>query len=150
MDNESGTASEHGGSVEPADRASIAKARAQTPVQRGEIYELRDPVAEVTYREPTMKAIVAHADRLDASRIVAIGPDGSSTPIHRVGNGWERQPTLRPQPPAPEHAVADEPTPKAGAKDAGRSEAAAAREQAERLLAARVAELDAALQERYP
>jgi hypothetical protein len=149
MDNESGTATEHGGSVEPADRASIAKARAQTPVPRGETYELRDPFAEVTYREPTMKAIVAHADRLDASRIVAVGPDGSRTPIHRVGNGWERQPTLRPQPPAPEQAVADEPAPKAGAKDAGRSETAASREQAERLLAARVAELDSALQERY-
>ncbi|MCK7497167.1 MAG: DUF1173 domain-containing protein [Comamonadaceae bacterium] len=54
-----------------------------------------------------MKEIVAHADRLQATRIVAVGEDGSRTPIHKIGDQWERQPTLRPQPPAPDQVVDD-------------------------------------------
>lgn len=164
MDQDSTTGRDRGGSVEPADRAAIAKARAQTPPRRGETFELRDPLNETTYRAPTMKEIVAHADRLQATRIVAVGEDGSRTPIHKIGGHWERQPTLRPHPPAPEQAVSDE----AGttAKGAGSRETAGrytppqpearkpaiaptARDELEALRAARAAEIEAGLNERY-
>lgn len=151
METGNGSGRERGGSVEPADRAAVAKARAQAPKARGEHYELRDPLAEVTYRAPTMKEILAQADRLQASRIVAIGADGSRTPIHKIGDRWERQPTLRPHPPAPEQAVDDEPGAKRQTKatEPARTQAEPARDEAEALRAARTAEIDAALQERY-
>ena len=54
------TAPIQGGTVEPANRATIAKERFQTPVDvPGERYELRDPFAEVTYRANTLPEIVA-------------------------------------------------------------------------------------------
>ena len=49
-----GAAPTQGGTVEPANRATVAKERFQTPVDvPGERYELRDPFAEVTYRANT-------------------------------------------------------------------------------------------------
>ena len=53
-----------GGTVEPANRATVAKERFQTPIDApGERYELRDPFAEVTYRANTFPEMVAKADR---------------------------------------------------------------------------------------
>ena len=55
-----GAALVQGGTVEPANRATVAKERFQTPLDvPGERYELRDPFAEVTYRANTLPVIVA-------------------------------------------------------------------------------------------
>ena len=73
-----------GGTVEPANRAPVAKERFQTPTtRRGERYELRDPFAEVTYRAKTFDEMVAKADQLGAMRFNAIDAEGKRTPVRQ-------------------------------------------------------------------
>ena len=72
MDPESATprqpAPAPGGSVEPANRAAVAKERFQTPHDiGGERYELRDPLAELTYRAKTLPEMIAKAEQLAAA-----------------------------------------------------------------------------------
>ena len=87
-----------GGTVEPANRATIAKERFQTPLEMpGERFELRDPVAELTYRASTFPEMAAKADQLGGRRIVAVDVDGKRTTIEKVGGEWQRGP----QRPAP-------------------------------------------------
>jgi len=82
-----------GGTVEPANRASVAKDRFQTPNDHaGERYELRDPFAEVTYRASTMREMVAKADQMGSTRFVAVAEDGKRTPIQKVDGEWQRGP----------------------------------------------------------
>lgn len=82
-----------GGTVEPANRASVAKDRFQTPdAQTGERYELRDPFAEVTYRASTMREMVAKADQMGSTRFIAVAEDGKRTPIQKVDGEWQRGP----------------------------------------------------------
>jgi Large polyvalent protein-associated domain 7 len=160
-----------GGTVEPANRATVVKALYQTPIEvAGERYELRDALAELTYRSDKITDIIAKANQLGSSRFVAIDADGRRTTIQRVdgpaGPEWQRGPQ---RPAAPERAVdpterdevpdvpgaevkANRPTgsrdPVPGIADASDNQAVARlNAQAER--AALVARLEAALTDRY-
>ena len=67
-----------GGTVEPANRATIAKEIFQTPTEvPAERYELRDPFADVTYRSNSILEIVEKAHQLGSNRFVAVGADGA-------------------------------------------------------------------------
>lgn len=92
-----------GGSVEPANRATIAKELFQTPIDMpGERYELRDPLAEVTYRSIKMAEIIAKADQLGSSRFIAIDAEGKRTTVQRGDGEWHRGPQ---RPAAPERPL---------------------------------------------
>src|SRR5258705_9472796 len=85
--------SAQGGTVEPANRATIAKERFQTPINvPGERYELRDPFAEVTYRANTFPEMVAKADQLGSSRFIALDAQGKRTTVQKVEGEWQRGP----------------------------------------------------------
>ena len=86
-------ASVQGGTVEPANRATIAKERFQTPIDvPAERYELRDPFAEVTYRANTFPEMVAKADQLGSSRFIALDAQGKRTTVQKVDGQWQRGP----------------------------------------------------------
>ena len=69
-------ASAQGGTVEPANRATVAKERFQTPADTaGERYELYDPFAEVTYRSRNLQEITAKAEQLGSSRFIAVAEE---------------------------------------------------------------------------
>lgn len=149
-----------GGTVEPANRATVAEERFQTPNDvPAERYELRDPFAEVTYRVNTFAAVVAKAEQLGSNRFTAIDAQGNRSPVRKVDGRWERdepraaapdrtegttsdrdertlQTHVEPMSKAPEHAEASV-IPSLSKIDA----------QAER--AAQVARLEAALVDRY-
>jgi len=92
-----------GGTVEPANRAPVAIERFQTPAHAvGERYEMRDPFAEVTYRANTFPEMVAKADQVGSTRIVAVAEDGKRTPIQKVDGEWQRGPQ---RPAAPERPL---------------------------------------------
>jgi len=80
-----------GGTVEPANRAPVAIERFQTPNDTaGERYEMRDPFAEVTYRANSFAEMVAKADQVGSTRIVAVAEDGKRTPVQKVDGEWHR------------------------------------------------------------
>jgi Large polyvalent protein-associated domain 7 len=80
-----------GGTVEPANRATVAKEKFQTPPDmRGERYELRDPFAEITYRSNNLIGMVAKADQLGITRFVALDEAGQRTTVQKVGDEWHR------------------------------------------------------------
>ena len=88
-----GAAPAQGGTVEPANRATIAKERFQTPADvTGERYELRDPFAEVTYRTNTLPEMVAKADQLGSNRFIAVDEQGQRTTIQKADGEWQRGP----------------------------------------------------------
>ncbi len=96
-----------GGTVEPANRATIAKERFQTPIEApAQRYELRDPFAEVTYRTTSLPEMVAKANQLGSSRFVAIDEQGQRTTMQKVAGLWqeaapnEPRPSVMPQPTA--------------------------------------------------
>jgi len=92
-------AAAQGGTVEPANRATVAKERFQTPVEPiGERYEMYDPFAEVTYRINSYPAMVAKAEQLGSSRFIAVAEDGKRAMVQKVGDEWQRGPQ-RPAPP---------------------------------------------------
>ena len=157
-----------GGTVEPANRATIAKELFQTPIDvPGERYELRDPFAEVTYRSNKMAEIIAKADQLGASRFTAIDTEGKRTTVQRTDGAWQRGPQRpaapeRPLDPLPERdEVPDVAGTNAAPKSASRNEpiaparpgdvdgGAVARLDAQAERAALVARLESALVERY-
>jgi hypothetical protein len=153
-------AAAQGGTVEPANRAIIAKDRFQTPIDvPGERYELRDPFAEVTYRANTFPEIVAKADQLGSSRFTAIDTQGARTTVQKVDGEWQRGPQRAALPERPLDATPirdDGPQPTNVVpipRPAAQPEAAAAQSlakidaQAER--AVQVARLEAALVDRY-
>ena len=85
--------SAQGGTVEPANRATVAKDRFRTPLDvTGERYELRDPFAEVTYRANTFPEMVAKADQLGSSRFTALDAEGRRTTVQKVDGEWQRGP----------------------------------------------------------
>ena len=152
-----------GGTVEPANRATVAKERFQAPTEpTGERYELRDPFAEVTYRANTFTSMIAKAEQLGSNRFVAVAVDGKRTTVQEVEGEWQRGPQ---RPAAPERPLDSTPlrdeVPAAtnvvpmpgGGKPAAPPEQADAKAiakidaQAER--AALVAKLESALMERY-
>jgi hypothetical protein len=92
-----------GGTVEPANRATVAVERFQTPADvPGERYELRDPFVEVTYRANTLREMVAKADQLGSSRFIALDAQGRRTTVQKVDGEWQRGPQ---RPAAPERPV---------------------------------------------
>jgi hypothetical protein len=91
-----------GGTVEPANRATVAKERFQTPIDvPAERYELRDPFAEVTYRANTFPEMVAKADQLGSSRFIALDAQGKRTAVQKVDGEWKRGPQLAAAPERP-------------------------------------------------
>lgn len=79
----------HGGTVEPANRAAVAKATFQTPEERPKAhYELRDPFAEVTYRASTLPQMVAKAEQLGSQRFTAVAADGTRSAMRKVDGQW--------------------------------------------------------------
>ena len=85
--------SAQGGTVEPANRATIAKERFQTPLDvPAERYELRDPFAEVTYRANTLPEMIAKADQLGSSRFIALDAQGKRTTVQKADGAWQRGP----------------------------------------------------------
>ena len=82
-----------GGTVEPANRATIARDLFQTPIDvPGERYELRDSMADLTYRSNKIAEIIAKADQLGSSRFTAIDIEGRRTTVERVEGEWQRGP----------------------------------------------------------
>mgnify|MGYP000695118805 CR=1 FL=1 len=156
-------ASAPGGTVEPANRVTVAKERVQSLVQvASERYELYDPFAEVTYRLRSLPAMVAKAQELGSSRFMAVAEDGKRTVMQKIEGEWQRGPQLPPPREPPEYPmpVRDEvrevttTAPAQGqAKASPQPEQADGKAiakidaQAER--AALVARLEAALMERY-
>lgn len=103
-----GTEPAQGGTVEPVDRAEIAKARFQTPEEpAAERYEMRDPMAELTYRASSRAEIIAKAEQIGSTRFTAIDTEGRRTPVHKVGESWQRGPTLPPRAAAPLQDIDD-------------------------------------------
>lgn len=152
--------SAQGGTVEPANRATIAKELFQTPIDvPAERYELRDPFAEVTYRANTFPEMVAKADQLGSNRFVALDAEGRRTTVQKVDDEWQRGPKLAAAPQRPIDATPtrdDVPQATNGvplAKAQPQADAAEAKvianidAKAER--AALVARLEAALVDRY-
>jgi len=152
-----------GGSVEPANRATVTKGRSQTPAERtSERYELHDPFAEVTYRLKDFGQMVAKAQELGSSRFYAIAEDGKRTTVQKIDGEWQRgpqRPALRERPldPGSERDEVPEATkvvvlpgiakPAAPAEQGNAKTLARLDAQAER--SALVARLEAALTERY-
>ena len=149
-----------GGTLEPANRATIAKDRFQTPTDvPGERYELRDPFAEVTYRADTFADIVAKADQLGSSRFTAIDAQGARTTVQKVNGEWQRGPQRPALPERPLDAtpVRDDesqttnvvPIPRSAAQPEPAAAQSLAKIDAQAERAAQVARLEAALVDRY-
>ena len=149
-----------GGTVEPANRGSVARDLFQTPLDLPrERYELRDPFADVTYRATTLPEIVAKADQLGSSRFVAVDAQGNRTTVQKVDGEWQRGPRrpATPEHPAFEKPARDEapqptnivPLPKPARQPEAPIALSTARIDAQAEHAARVARLEAALIERY-
>jgi hypothetical protein len=98
--------SAQGGTVEPTNRATVAKERFQTPIDvPSERYELRDPFAEVTYRANTFPEMVAKADQLGSSRFIALDAEGKRTTVQKVDGEWQRGPQRAAAPERPVDAT---------------------------------------------
>ena len=70
MDTDSGPTLRPGGTVEPANRATVARQVFQMPNDpSGTRYELRDPFAEVTYRVDSFKEMVAKGEFLEWAHV---------------------------------------------------------------------------------
>ena len=139
-----------GGTVEPANRAAVAKQHFQTPEEpAAERFELRDPFAEVTYRTGSLDEIAAKADQLGATRFHAISPDGKRTPVVKVEGEWQRADARDPKP------AVEKDERQSGSNvvplmvDVPSVQATAARIDAEAERAAYVEQLESVLHERY-
>jgi hypothetical protein len=158
----------HGGTVEPANRATIAKDLFQTPIDvPGERYELRDAMTDLTYRSDKLTEIIAKADQIGSSRFTAIDGEGRRTTVQRVDGEWQRGPQRPPMPDRPldplpvRDEVPDVTIGEPGSRAAARAEPnapgrgddveakAIARLDARVERAALVAKLEASLVERY-
>jgi hypothetical protein len=149
-----------GGTVEPANRATIAKERFQTPIDLpGERYELRDPFAEVTYRANTFPEMVAKADQLGSSRFIAVDAKGNRTTVQKVDGDWQRgsQRAAAPERPLDATPIRDDvpqatnvvPMHTAAAQTGAANAKAVAKIDAQAERAAQVARLESALMDRY-
>jgi hypothetical protein len=97
-----------GGTVEPANRAAVAKEKYQTPVDAtqdvsGQRFELRDPFAEITYRSNNLLGIVAKAEQLGMTKFVAIDAQGNRSVMQKTRDEWQRAPS--PQAPVQEQSA---------------------------------------------
>ena len=149
-----------GGTVEPANRATVAKERFQTPIDvPGERYELRDPFAEVTYRANTLPEMVAKADQLGSNRFTAVDAEGQRTTVQKVDGEWQRGPQRAAPPERPPDAtpIRDDvpqaanvvPMPNSPRQPEVADSKAIAKIDAQAERAALVARLESALMDRY-
>jgi|GEM_PF-809259 len=119
-----GQAPLRGGTVEPANRATVAKEQFQTPIEPATPrYELRDPFAEVTYRSKSFPEMVAKANQLGSSRFVEIDEQGQRTVVQKTNGRWEKAPTSN----HPIKAAAEQSTRSASGRDDHDAEPNAAR-----------------------
>jgi hypothetical protein len=80
-----------GGTVEPANRGTVAKETFQTPVEAATLrYELHDPFAETTYRRKSFPEIVAKANQLGSNRFVEIDELGQRSVVQKTNGRWEK------------------------------------------------------------
>ena len=153
MDTDSGPGLRPGGTVEPANRAKVAREVFQMPNDPpGTRYELRDPFAEVTYRVDSFEEMVAKADHLGATRFYQMSEDGSRIAILRSGGEWKRPEARAPQREVHDVGAADKVNvvPLTTSPTAPRTaEPVIAKIDLDAERAARVARLEAALSERY-
>ncbi|KQW36826.1 LPD7 domain-containing protein [Rhizobacter sp. Root404] len=153
MGTESGLGLRPGGTVEPANRAKVAREVFQMPTEpRGKHYELRDPFAEVTYRIDSFADMTAKADQLGATRFHAIGADGSRTPVVKVGRDWKDPDTRATMSDRTTPTIdrASNVVPMAGSPTATPvTESVVAKIDGDAERTARIAKLEAALFERY-
>ena len=149
-----------GGTVEPANRATIAKDLFQTPIDvPGERYELRDPFAEVTYRANTFPEIVDKANQLGSDRFVAVDAEGKRTTVQKVDGEWQRGPqrAVAPERPLDATPIRDDvpqatnvvPMPNSPRQPEAADAKAIAKIDAQAERAALVARLETALMDRY-
>jgi hypothetical protein len=153
-----------GGTVEPGDRAAVAKATFQAPdPSEGPRFELRDATTDLAYHAKSFDDMVVKADRVGALRFTAIDAEGQRSFVHKADGAWQRPPWLEPAAPArgPDAPAARDRessqgtakvvplTPTAPAAPAPQAEAIVARIDAEAERGALVARLEAALNERY-
>jgi hypothetical protein len=148
MDAANGNENRPGGSVEPLDRAASLKAqfRIPDPLPRAH-YELRDPFEEVTYRSHSFDDMVRKAERLGAVRFVAIAADGKRSMVTKDGAQWPRPEPAAVRPVPLTRVVPTTVAPQS--QDAPAKEAAQVHEENAVQQPARIAALEAALNERY-
>lgn len=142
-----------GGTVEPNDRAAVAKARFQAPdPAEGPRFELRDATTDLMYHAKTFDEMVIKADHGNANRFTAIDEQGRRTQLHKVEGTWQRPPwqeatkssRARTEPSSSTRVV-----PLVAAAPAEPAAAVVARIDAEAERAASTARLEAALNDRY-
>lgn len=147
-----------GGTVEPGDRAAVAKATFQSPdPAEGSRFELRDATTDLIYHAKSFDDMVVKADRVGALRFTAIDEQGRRSFVNRADGAWQRPSWLEPATPAREPdapARANKEASKGSAKvgplmPTASPEAVVARIDAEAERGALVARLEAALNERY-
>jgi hypothetical protein len=150
-----------GGTVEPGDRAAVAKATFQTPdPPEGPRFELRDATTDLIYHATSFDDMVVKANRVGALRFTAIDAQGQRSFVHKADGAWRRPPWLEPAEPAHErNASAAQNTeaskgmgkvvPLTSVAPAVQAEAVVARIDAEAERGALVARIEAALNERY-
>jgi hypothetical protein len=149
-----------GGTVEPGDRAAVAKVASQTPEREGPRFELRDATTDLVYHAKAFDDMAVKADRVGAVRFTAIDDQGQRSFVHKIDGAWQRPPWPEPaemrerDAPAPTAEGSIHATAKATAKilpltPAVNADAVGARIDAEAERAARAARLEAALNERY-
>lgn len=139
-----------GGTVEPSNRAAVAKTTFQTPgLAEGRRFELRDPTTDLEYHAKSFDDMVLKADRLGALRFTTIDDQGRRNFVHKVDGAWQRPDWLDAKEPSPTReapASAAKVVPLNPVKEA---EAVVARIDAQAERTALVARLEAALSERY-
>jgi hypothetical protein len=93
----------NGGSVEPADRAAVAKATFQAPdPAEGPRFELRDAMTDLVYHAKSFDDMVLKADRAGALRFTAIDAEGHRSFVHKADGTWQRPPWLEQEQPTSE------------------------------------------------
>jgi hypothetical protein len=150
-----------GGTVEPGDRAAVAKATFQTPdPAEGPRFELREATTDLIYHSKSFDDMVVKADRVGALRFTAIDAQGQRSFVHKADGAWQRPPWLEPAEPARDRdatAAQNKAASKGSAKvvpltpvaPAVQADAVVARIDAEAERGALVVRLEAALNERY-
>jgi hypothetical protein len=147
-----------GGTVEPGDRAAVAKATFQRPDPLdGPRFELRDATTDLVYHAKSFDDMVVKADRAGALRFTAIDEQGQRSFVHKADGAWQRPAWVEPAEPARDRdapaAQSKEPstrTPNVVPLTPGvQAEAIVTRIDAQAERAALVTRLEAALNERY-
>ena len=150
-----------GGTVEPGDRAAVAKATFQTPdPAEGPRFELRDATTDLIYHAKSFNDMVVKADRVGALRFTAIDAQGQRSFVHRADGAWQRplwvelaEPAHDRDAPAAQNKEASKGTgkvvPLTPVGPPVQADAVVARIDAEAERGALVARLEAALNERY-